>query len=179
VVTVSVGGNDLGVYSTIFLTCMRESRPNGPGAPCEALFNQKLITKSIEVGQRVGEILDEVKKRAPKARILVITYLSLMPHDLACAATPFTNRDVLWFAGIENRLAGAISSAAEQRDIDVLDAHEMSQDHNVCTGHKAWVNGPRPKPRDGILFHPNGAGERAVAAAVDDYLRETPPSVKS
>lgn len=171
VVTVSIGGNDLGVYSTVFLRCLRESRPHGPGAPCAALFDSKLTKKAVEVGHRVGEILDEVKRRAPQARILVITYLSLMPRDLACAATPFTDRDVVWFAGVETRLAETIASAARSRDIDVLDAHRMSQEHNVCAGRKAWVNGPRPKPLDGILYHPNGVGERKLADSVADWLR--------
>jgi lysophospholipase L1-like esterase len=178
-VTVSIGGNDLGVYSTIFLTCMRTSQPNAPGAPCQALFDRKLSSKAVQVGQRVGEILDEIKRRAPNARILLITYLSLMPHDLACAATPFTDRDVLWFAGVENELAEAVASAARQRDIDVLDAHGMSQDHNVCTGRKAWVNGPRPKPLDGILYHPNGVGERKLADSVADWLRDNKPAKSS
>jgi lysophospholipase L1-like esterase len=173
VVTVSIGGNDLGVYSTVFLTCVRASHPGGTGAPCSAQFDRKLRAKAVQVGLRVGEVLDEVRKRAPKARILVITYLSLMPTDLACAATPFSERDVLWFAGIENRLAEAITAAAKERNIDVLDAHGMSQDHHVCTGSKAWVNGPRPKPLDGILFHPNGKGERALAEAVADHLSDS------
>ncbi|MFL6091147.1 MAG: SGNH/GDSL hydrolase family protein [Aeromicrobium sp.] len=172
VVTVSIGGNDLGVYSSVFLQCIRASQPNGPGAPCEAMFDRKLTAKSAQVAQRVGAILDDVERRAPKARILVITYLSLMPNDLACSATPFTDRDVLWFAGVESRLAAAIASAAEQRDIDVLDAHRMSQDHNVCTGRKAWVNGPRPKPLDGILYHPNRVGERELASHVEAWIRK-------
>lgn len=177
-VTVSIGGNDLGVYSTIFLTCIRTSRPGGVGAPCQAQFDRSFRVKVDQAGRRVGEVLDEVRRRAPKARILVITYLSLMPNDLACAATPFSERDVLWFAGVETRLAGAVSAAAEQRDIEVIDMHAASLDHNVCAGAKAWVNGPRPKESDGILFHPNGAGERAIAAAVVTQLRSEPPGTK-
>lgn len=171
-VTVSIGGNDLGIFSSMFLTCVRISQPHNPGAPCRQQFEGKLAAKMLLVSERVGAVLDAIKERAPKAAVLVINYLSLMPQGSPCAATPFAERDVLWFAGVEQRLSAAVKSAADKRDLDVVDAHALSDHHDVCSGRKAWVNGPRPKKLDGLLFHPNGAGERAVAKAVVDRLRK-------
>lgn len=170
-VTVSIGGNDLGIFSSMFLTCLRTSQPHSPGAPCRQQFESRLAAKMLQVNERVGAVLDEVRKRAPQASVLVVTYLRLMPPESPCSLTPFADRDVLWFAGVEKRLSDAVASAAKQRDLDVVDAHELSENHDICSGRDAWVNGPRPKNLDGLLFHPNGAGERALAKAVVDQLR--------
>lgn len=171
-VTVSIGGNDLGIFSGMFLTCVRTSRPDSSGAPCQEQFEGKLAARLRQVRERIGVVLDEVQKRAPQAAVLVINYLRLMPHVSACSLTPFANRDVLWFAGVERRLSEAVTSAARQRDLAVVDAHRLSENHDVCSGRDAWVNGPRPKTLDGLLFHPNGAGEQALAKAVVEHLRD-------
>jgi len=171
VVTVGIGGNDLGMFSTMFLTCFRTSQPSSPGAPCRQQFENRLAARLLQVSERVGDVLDEIAKRAPRAAVLVVDYLRLMPQDSPCAATPFAHRDVVWFAGVERRLSNAVKSAAERRELEVVDAHALSEDHDVCAGRDAWVNGPRPKNLDGLLFHPNAAGERALAKAVIERLR--------
>lgn len=170
-VTVSIGGNDLGIFSSMFLTCVRTSRPHSAGSPCQEQFEGKLAPKMRQVSVRVGAVLDEIKKRAPRATVLVVNYLRLMPQASVCSLTPFADRDVFWFASVERRLSEAVTSAAKQRDLDVVDAHKLSENHELCSGPDAWVNGPRPKNLDGLLFHPNGAGERAVAKAVIQRLR--------
>lgn len=172
-VTVSIGGNDLGTYTSMILTCLRKSRPNAEGAPCRTALDASVSAGRATITRHVGTVLDAVHDRAPKARVLVITYLGLMPHKGTCAATPFSKADVAWFANVEDGLSDAMAKAAEQRDIPVVDMHARGRDHHVCSGRGAWVNGPRPKDHDGILFHPDGAGERATAQAVIDYLRSS------
>jgi len=171
VVTVSVGGNDLRVFADILFTCFRVSRADDAGTPCRATASQAVRQKISEVRRRVGSVLDEVRKRAPQAHILVVTYPGLMPSDKTCASTPFAARDVSWFAGVEETIAQTMAAAAEDREIEVVDAYDLSRGHDVCSGTEAWVNGARPKPRDGLLYHPNAAGEQAIAKAVSDRLR--------
>jgi lysophospholipase L1-like esterase len=170
-VTVSIGGNDFGIYTSLMLTCMRTSKPTDRGAPCRTALASKLAGETSSIASRVGSVLDAVTKRAPKAKVLVISYSRLMPTDDTCSAIPFSQPDVAWFASIEATLSKAMTAAARNRDLPVVDMHALSRGHDVCTGSKAWVNGPRPKKLDGILFHPNGAGEKAVAAAVQAELR--------
>jgi lysophospholipase L1-like esterase len=170
-VTVSIGGNDFGIYTSLMLTCMRTSKPTDLGAPCRTALASKLAAETPSIASRVGRVLDDVQKRAPKAKVLVVTYARLMPTDDTCSAIPFSRPDVAWFASIEETLSAAMTKAARNRNLPVVDMHELSRGHDVCSGSKAWVNGPRPKDQDGILFHPNGAGERAVAAAVENAVR--------
>ena len=57
--------------------------------------------------------------------------------------------------------------------LDVVDAYALSEDHDICSGRERM--GQRRHDRrtlDGLLFHPNGAGERAIAKAIVDRLRD-------
>ena len=135
----------------------------------------------VRLGHQPGGILrfhaaailddESVRDRAPEAKLLVVGYLRLMPSNRTCTAIPFSRGDVAWFAAIEKTLSDSLLRAARSRDLPVVDMRSASDDHDVCAGSRAWVNGPRPKDGDGILYHPNGAGERAVARAVVRALR--------
>ena len=172
-VTVSIGGNDVRVFADILLTCFRVSRPTAQGAPCRAAASQVLAQKVPTVQRRVGAVLDEIRRRAPQADVLLVTYLRLVAPDDSCGAIPFAPQDIRWFAGVEKSIADAMAAAAKERNIDVVDTFARSRGHEVCSGGEAWVNGPRPKKLDGLLYHPNAAGERAVAEAVVERLRDS------
>lgn len=171
IVTVSIGGNDLRVFADMLFTCFRVSRPDSTGAPCRTAAGTSLTQRLPEVKRRLGSVLDEVRTRAPDSHIVVVTYVGLMPTETTCGSTPFAARDVSWFAGVEKSIAAAMAAAAKERNVEVVDGYALSEGHDVCTGRAAWVNGARPKTHDGLLYHPNGAGQRAVADAVVERLR--------
>jgi hypothetical protein len=50
--------------------------------------------------------------------------------------------------------------------------YARSKGHDLCSGGAAWVNGLDPANGDGVVLHPNGAGEQAVAQAVAAKLRQ-------
>ena len=63
-------------------------------------------------------------------------------------------------------------TAARARDITFVPMHARSKGHDLCSGDAAWVNGMNPPNGDGLVLHPNAAGEAAIARAVVKVLRQ-------
>lgn len=169
-VTVSVAGNDLRMFSNVFSTCFRTSRPSASDAPCENETSESQAPKAEEVTKHVGTLMDEVRRRAPNALIIAVNYPQLMPAEPVCADTPFSPLDIEWLAKVEQSVSDTVRDAASKRDIPLIDIHTPSKRHALCSSDP-WVNGARPEPDGGLLYHPNAAGAEAAARAIVDYLR--------
>jgi lysophospholipase L1-like esterase len=174
-VTVSVGGNDHGIYITAFVNCLRYAKVTRVGAPCKANLGNAVASRVSSVQESVSAVLRAVRRRAPHARVMVVTYLRLLPDDAECSALPYPVGDVAWVTQVERSLAQAMRQAAVAQGVEVVDMHELSEGHDACSP-EPWVNGLRPKAKDGWFLHPNAAGAKAVADAVSQAWREGPPA---
>ena len=171
VVTVGVGGNDFGLYSSLLLTCPDVSKPGLSGAPCREQMGSRVAATIPAIGDKVGAALAAVTRRAPKAEVLLVGYPRLMPPSGTCDQAPYTADDVAWIAGLESDLAARLKAAARVHDVTFVPMYARSKGHDVCSGDAAWVNGLNPPDGDGLLLHPNAAGEQAIAKAVVKTLR--------
>ena len=171
VVTLGIGGNDFGLYSTLLLTCPDVSKPGMRGAPCKNRLGQQMASTVPSIGQNVGAALAAVKRKAPRARILLVGYPRLMPATGTCDAAPYAAGDVAWIASMESDLAAAMAAAARAQGVAFVPMHGRSKGHDLCAGKDAWVNGLDPPGGDGLVLHPNAAGEKAIADAVVRALR--------
>jgi lysophospholipase L1-like esterase len=172
VVTVGVGGNDFGLYSSLLLTCPDVSKPGRPGAPCRDRLASEVAATIPAIGDKVGATLAAVSRKAPKAEILLVGYPRLMPPKGTCDEAPYTARDVAWIASLESDLSASLAAAARAHDATFVPMYARSKGHDVCSGDDAWVNGLDPADGDGLVLHPNAAGERAIADAVVRALRD-------
>jgi lysophospholipase L1-like esterase len=178
VVTVGVGGNDFGLYGTLLLTCPDISKPGARGAPCKNRLGPQVASNVPSIGDNVGEVLAAVNRKAPRAEILLVGYPRLMPSSGTCAAAPYAAADIAWIASMESDLSATMAAAARAHDVIFVPMHRRSEGHDLCSGDAAWVNGLDPPNGDGLVLHPNAAGEQAIAAAVVKALRTvgvTPP----
>lgn len=173
-VTISLGGNDNGIYVSVFLNCIRYAKANLPGSPCRDKIGGWVASRIPQVRTGLNNLIAAVQARAPEARVMVINYLRILPDDARCDAVPYPSGDVAWVAGVERGLAGAMRQAAANRGVELIDMHQKSEGHDVCSD-EPWTNGLRPKLRDGLFLHPNAAGQRAVAQAVTQAWKEGPP----
>ena len=171
VVTIGIGGNDFGLYSTLLLTCPDISKPGMRGAPCKNRLGQQVASTVPSIGENVGTALAAVKRQAPRAEILLVGYPRLMPATGSCEEAPYAAGDVAWIASLESDLAAAMAAAARAHDVTFVPMHRRSKGHDVCSGDAAWVNGLDPPGGDGLVLHPNAAGEKAIADAVVRALR--------
>jgi lysophospholipase L1-like esterase len=159
VVTLSIGGNDDGLFGELVSTCLALKEQDPDGAPCRDAMNADGSDRALAtidlVQERVTSALVGIRDRAPDAEI---DLLPLSPGDYDYV------RSVMVTLGAATEAAAA---AAEVAYVDVLAA---SKGHDVCAGEDAWVNGVGGPTDRAIGMHPFGEEQEAVAALVVEAL---------
>ncbi len=173
-VTVGLGYNDLGFFPSLALGCASVAATDPTGAPCQQRGSRDglpdLERLPAQIGDRVEELLDLVRDRAPSADVLVVGYPQLVPESGTCSALPLADGD---YAFVRERLAvldDALRSAAEAAGATFVDVLDASEGHDICAGDRAWVAGARPAPGTAAPYHPLALGQRAMADLVLDAL---------
>ena len=171
-VTIGIGGNDFGLFGRMILTCPELSRSGASGAPCRDQLGSEATRIVPAISGRIREVLAEIRRRAPKAEVVLVGYPRLMPTGTTCANAPYADGDVAWIATLEASLSRAMAAAARSEGVDFVPMYQRSKGHDLCAGDAAWVNGLDPANGDGVLLHPNAAGAEAMAAEVQQALRK-------
>lgn len=166
-VTVTVGGNDLNYVGNFFSAgCAADGTAQVAGRkftcpiprrPTEAQF------AAVEANLR--EIAKQVRARSPKARLVFVPYLTLLPSK-PCAAAPIDA--ALWAIASEtsDRLSRMTRTVAEASGAVLVPLDTQSLAHTACDA-EPWTNGRKPAAAgDGIAWHPNLAGMRATTQAI-------------
>ncbi len=171
-VTVTIGGNDLGYVAGLFGGSCRAGAALRPGpcgpnsAPDEAAYG------GVEQGLR--DIAAEVRRRAPRARLALVQYVTLVP-DAPCDRALLTPEDAEVSRAIALRLAAITRRVARDAGALLIAADEASRRHTACDA-VAWNSG---MTRDydlarGGPWHPTPAGMRAVADLLVEALIQGP-----
>ena len=172
-VTVTIGGNDLGyIHGLMAASCRAVAAQAGTPAKCVPPPQPPTEEAYTQVEAQLREIAAEVRRRAPGARLVFVDYPVVLPAKGSCAAAPLTDAEADASREIARRLSEATERAAKASGADFLAASKLSQAHDACA-KDAWMNGyPRPgAPVAGLFYHPNLAGMTAVADALDKLLR--------
>lgn len=90
-VTIGIGGNDIG-FSSLVKNCVKQGalyvatgsgKYTGNDAPCKGKYvsggTDEVRQRIQAAGERLADTLNEVKQRAPKARVYVVGYPSILP----------------------------------------------------------------------------------------------------
>jgi lysophospholipase L1-like esterase len=169
-VTVTVGGNDLGYMSGLMAaSCLGlQAAPAGPNCrhavePDEAAY--------ASVASRLQQIASEVRRRSPQARLVFVDYATVLPASGRCAAMPLSDEDAALSRAIDTRLRRLTAAVALENGASLLRAGELTRDHHVCAADP-WMHGyVKPDPaRPVAVYHPTQAGMAAVADALDRLL---------
>ena len=171
-VTVTVGGNDLGYMSGLMAaSCLGLATPGtAPSANCRpAAVPDEAAYASV--ASRLQQVAAEVRRRSPQARLVFVDYATVLPASGRCAAMPLSDADAAISRDIDNRLRKLTAAVALENGASLLRAGEVTRDHHVCAA-EPWMHGyvsPDPTRRVAV-YHPTQAGMTAVAEALDRLL---------
>jgi len=175
-VTVTVGGNDIGYLLTL-LRCSFQVAPEAAPADAAAFFGTPVDPAAVDAALdrlpgELARLVAAVRARAPRARVLLVDYLTVVPAQLT-PAFPMSEEHRQLCAGIGRRLEAATAAAAAETGAELVAVSAPSRDHAVGAP-EPWVTGWEfgDLRTGGVApYHPNAAGMRAAADAVAAVLR--------
>lgn len=156
-VTITVGGNDIGFVRNLFAASC-------DGGPTCALPMQATEQdwQAMEAGLRA--IVAAIRQRSPKARIMFIDYLTVVPRGHSCPALNLAPVEAAAAISAAQRLATTTARVARDAGADMIKASAMSASHTACDPQPWSV--ASPGSAEGTPWHPNAAGHAAIAAAL-------------
>lgn len=165
-VTVTIGGNDVNYVGSLFAyACQNTGETN-----CGQVDQAAIRTALTAVHEKIGAVFAAVHQRAPRARVLVVDYLTIVPRTApACDGVPLTPAQLTFEREVADKLAAATRRAARAERATLIPAAAKSATHDSCAATpwmERYVTAPGRVP-----YHPNEAGMAAVADLVSARIR--------
>ena len=174
-VTITIGGNDIG-FGEIVQECASRSSTDLLGAACKDFYTtggqDQLAERIDDTASKVGDVLSEIKERAPRAQVAVVGYPTILPDSgPGCyPVLPFSAGDTAYLRDVTKQLNGMLAEQAAEAGVDFADTYTPTIGHDVCQlpGVK-WTEGLVPTA-PAAPVHPNAQGMRAMAAATGEVV---------
>ncbi len=157
-VTITIGGNDVGYVRNLMAgTCE-------PGST--RCMTPQVVTEEdwSKLGIAMHKIVQQIRARAPEAKIVFVDYIRLIPEKTTCPALGLTPEAVADSRKTWNRLAEITANVAKTEKAGLLAAGKLSASHTPCDKEPWSVAAPGSAP--GVPWHPNAAGHDAIAQAL-------------
>jgi lysophospholipase L1-like esterase len=184
-VTISVGGDDLGFHYVLeecvsvygFFHLRSDETCEGQ----ENEIHEKMYTDRPTLGTRLIGLYREIKHFAPNARIVVMGYPHAFPlyGDHSCGLPGLTylgSRKIKWLnkmaLELDRYLAAAVNASGVAEYVSTFNAmtDNSGNDHSACGDNKPWINELQlyhlPLLYTNESFHPNPEGYEAFARAL-------------
>ncbi|WP_030246763.1 SGNH/GDSL hydrolase family protein [Streptomyces sp. NRRL S-350] len=175
-ITVGIGGNDLG-FAGILKDCVELGAASlGRGTPCKEAHDADLPARFAGLGNSYDRMLTALHAKAPSAKVLTVGYPHLVPEnaglcrygDLLQFAT-FTTGDLAWArTAILEPLNATIAQRTAAHGDTFVDLYPSTAGHGVCDPDH-WVDGVLTSviPLKYAVVHPNASGQANAAARVE------------
>lgn len=185
-VTVTIGGNDVGFAGGLIgASCEADVPSNEVPAMCagiraalrsnspaaSALLGSPDEAAWARVGAGMDRIAQEVRRRAPGARVIFVDYIRVLPDSALCAAAPLSAEAADRARATALRLARITAETARRAGAGLVRASDLSRGHEVCR-KEPWVTGfTAPAGSTNFVpYHPNLTAMTAIADALDRQL---------
>lgn len=167
-VTITIGGNDVGYIPLLVAASLPRPVKWLPllGARITELLDSDARNRALDaVFQSLCAVGHAVRERAPRARVVFVDYLTVLPPAGAPAA-PLSQADADLGRHVAATLERLTADAATETGCEVIRAGAASRDHHAWSADP-WTTRPGvPLPGRAAPLHPNAAGMRAVADLV-------------
>lgn len=165
-VTVTVGGNDVGFVTTAF-AC------GNPEAECTR-DPAELDQQFAALDRQFDAIYAAIRAKAPKAKIVISTYPRIVTST-PCEALSFSATEEKLFGALAQRLEDVTVAAAKRNQVLVADPYKTGAGHGPCAAaDQAWITGATAIGTNSTIFHPTAAGHVASAALIEKSLAGNP-----
>jgi lysophospholipase L1-like esterase len=177
-VTLGIGGNDIG-FSEIVSQCLSQSRTEPNGAACKAYYtasgSDALAARIASAGPKVGRVLERIRQRAPRARVLLVGYPTILaPGGAGCPEAPFSAGDTAYLYQTFQKLNSMLQRQAQAAGAQYVDTAASSMGHDICQPPGTrWIEGRAPTS-PAIPFHPNALSMRNTANQVLAAVKSAP-----
>ena len=170
----TTGGDDLGYLGGLSaMSCANVAAKTGtaPPRPCGAIPPLPSDETYAGVEARLRQIVAEVHRRAPQARLVIVDYLTILPPTGDCPVMPLSPAQADSSRPIARRLNEITVRVAKDTGTELIPASKISEGHDVCA-KDAWLNGyPSPGvPVEPTYYHPRLAAMTAIADALDQLI---------
>ena len=171
-VTITIGGNDVGYVPLLMAASLpavvRRLPPFAAGL--RELLDPDAREKALDgIGAALHAVGTAVRQRSPRARVVFVDYLTLLPPD-GEAATPLSVEHANLGRVVARRLADATAEAAQGTGCELVRAGQASRNHHGWSADPWAVAAGLPLPWRPAPFHPNAAGMRAVAGLILEQI---------
>lgn len=192
-VTMSIGGNDVG-FADILKLCSFRRCTTSSYKPLGGIPFTEWVPAKIDATERVlVDTYHDVQAEAPEAAVVIVGYPHLFPatsEEQTCAKLfPWDTSEQTFLRSMSVRFNDRLTEATATSGVHYVDPMSRWAGHEICGNGGEWIHaltiyvdtipfvrvGPFPIPYKGgptdQSFHPNATGQAAYAAQVDDYLR--------
>ncbi|HEX7855229.1 MAG TPA: SGNH/GDSL hydrolase family protein [Sphingobium sp.] len=167
-VTITIGGNDVGYVMGLVGGSCRANMPIPSSSCLPKPTGGEAAWRKLE--QNLGEISRQVAIRAPKAKLVFIQYVTLVPPVL-CEAATLLPAEAEEYRSLGRRLAEVTSRVAHTHGAMVLPIDRLSRDHTACSA-APWSHGLSAgyDMKLGAPWHPSKEGHAAIAQVLSNFL---------
>ena len=168
-VTITVGGNDVGYVGDLQMLAARRSNTL-LGWLVRQLWGGPAKSGDRHFAKLGSELLDTIRTihvLAPEAKIVVVTYPAILAPVGTCPGLQLTAAEVDQMRVVGDQLTEVTRAAAKQGGALLVDMHRLGAAHHACST-VPWAKGATDLLK--APFHPTLAGAKATAEAIAQAL---------
>ncbi len=171
-VTVTGGGNDIGYIGALTMASVPALigvLPSTRRAVAAWTDPSTMDSRFDALRVSLTAVVRGVRARAPRAAVVIVDYLTILPPDNALITGRMDPAIANWARGTAHRLSETFRVVADAEQCAFLAVGDASRAHHAWAA-EPWTHHFRYSSRGGAPNHPNAAGMRAVAGMLDELL---------